>query len=64
MSRNDDRDALVAEIKSLKAELLRAQDAKRRALELAGERSKDNVELRASLQNALALIKLLEMSCE
>jgi hypothetical protein len=37
-------------VEALKAEIKRLQDAKRRALKVADERSRENVELRATLK--------------
>ena len=49
-----------AEIKSLRAEIERVQQAKRGALAVANERSKENVALRAEVERLRAAIKEID----
>ena len=48
---------MITELDKARTEILRLQDAKRRALAIADERSKENVELRAALMKAKSEIK-------
>jgi hypothetical protein len=45
-----DTEHLLREIKRLRAEVARLQDAKRRALAIADERSRENIQLRAHIE--------------